>query len=64
MARPILQAESTGSSGGSGGPAPPGSQAPMNLIVSVERSNGLPRTGLTAANFAVDAMLVRLAGPW
>jgi hypothetical protein len=62
MARLIVQAESTGSSGGSGGLAPPGSQAPMNIIVSVERSNGLPRTGLMAANFAVDALLVAPGG--
>ena len=62
MAGLSVQAESTGSSGGSGGAAPAGSQAPMNIILSVERSNGVPRTGLTAANFAVDAMLVVTGG--
>jgi hypothetical protein len=40
------------------GIAAPGNREPNYIIASVTDANGVPATGLTAANFRVDAMIV------
>jgi hypothetical protein len=42
--------------------AHPGNRQPNYIIVSVSRENGEPVTGLTAANFKVDTLIVAPGG--
>ena len=62
MARLIMEAEGTAGTGASSGVAKPGNQLPLNLVVSVTRSSGTAVTGLTAANFQVEPILVAPGG--
>jgi hypothetical protein len=42
--------------------AAPGNREPNYIVVSVTDGNGMPTTGLAAANFEVDALIVAKGG--
>jgi hypothetical protein len=62
MARLIMHAEATGGTGASSGVAKPGNRLPLYVVVSVSKTSGLPRTGLAATDFAIDALIVAPGG--
>ena len=62
MARLIVEAEGTGGEGESSGVARPNNRDNLYLVVSVTNNYGTPRTGLTAANFQVDPIIVAPGG--
>ena len=64
MARMIMTAEAHAGSAAyySVGQAMDGNQDPLTIVVSVQRTTGAGRAGLTAANFFVSAMTVGAGG--
>jgi hypothetical protein len=63
MARLVVEAQGTAATGASQGAtdvdlATPGNSGGLPLVVSVTDTDGVPVTGLIAANFTVDARLV------
>jgi len=62
MARLIVEAQGTAAEGAAQGVASPGNSDPLYLVVSVTDAGGVPVSGLTAADFAVDAKLVAAGG--
>ena len=63
MARLVVEAKGTAATGASQGAsdvdlATPGNSRGLPLVVSVTDADGVPVTGLTAANFVVEAKLV------
>ena len=67
VARLVVEAQGTAATGASQGAgdvdlATPGNSRRLPLIVSVTDADGVPVTGLTAANFTVEAKLVGPGG--
>jgi hypothetical protein len=64
MARLIIEARGTGAEGppAQGGPAAAGNSGPLYVVVSVADTHGVPVTGLTAADFTINAIIVGAGG--
>jgi hypothetical protein len=62
MARLIVQAVGTAAEGAASGVASPGNSDPLYLVVSVTDTGGVPVSGLTAADFTIDAKIVAAGG--
>jgi hypothetical protein len=45
-----------------GGPAAAGNSGPLSVVVSVTDTNGVPVTGLAAADFTINAIIVGAGG--
>jgi hypothetical protein len=63
MGRLVIEAQGTAAEGPTiQGVATAGNSDPMPLIVSVTDTDGVPVSGLTAADFSIDAKLVGAGG--
>jgi hypothetical protein len=62
MARLIVAALGTATEGAAQGVASSGNSDPLYLVVSVTDTAGLPVSGLTAADFGIDATIVAAGG--
>jgi hypothetical protein len=62
MARLIVEARGTAAEGAAQGVASAGNSDPLYLIVSITDTDGVPVSGLTAADFTIYAKIVAAGG--
>ena len=62
MARLIVEAKGTAAEGAAQGVASQGNSDPLYLVVSVTDTGGAPVSGLTTADFTLDARIVAAGG--
>lgn len=58
MGRLVVEARGTAATGAAQGVAAAGNSDPLYLVVSVTDADGVPASGLAAADFTIDAVIV------